>query len=236
MSSAAVAVTISAWRRGERVAVYGLALITLVFVYTTIVNVFERPDGVKIASFFIGAIIITSLISRIWRSTELRAERIEMNALAARLVEDAAARGEIRFIANQLDAGDAAEYRQKEQDVRLDTHLPKEEPVLFLEVKVCDPSDFEDVVEVRGYDVDGYHVLRAESSSVPNTIAALLLHVRDLTGKIPHVYFEWAEGNPVSSLLQFLLFGEGDIAPVTREVLRQAEPNPERRPAVHVGG
>jgi hypothetical protein len=236
MSSAAVAVTISAWRHGERLAAYAFALITLVFIYTTITNVIERPDGVKIASFFIGAIIITSLISRVMRSTELRAERVEMNDLAVRLIEAAAARGEIRFIANELDAGDAAEYRQKEQDVRLDTHLPKEDPVLFLEVKVCDPSDFEDVVEISGYDVEGHHVLRAESSSVPNAIAALLLHVRDMTGKIPHVYFEWAEGNPVIFLLWFLLFGEGDIAPVTREVLRKAEPDPTRRPAVHVGG
>jgi len=71
---------------------------------------------------------------------------------------------------------------------------------------------------------------------LPNAIAALLLYIRDTTGKIPHVYFEWAEDNPVTALLWFLLFGEGDIAPVTREVLRKAERDPERRPVVHVGG
>src|SRR4030095_9649541 len=60
--------------------------------------------------------------------------------------------------------------------------------------------------------------------------------VRNETGKLPHVYFGWSEGNPVSYLLKYIAFGEGDTAPVTHEVLRQAEKDPERRPIVHVGG
>lgn len=236
MSSAAVAVTLAAWRAGQRRAAYAFGVITLVFIYTTILNIFERPEGIKIASFFIGAIIVTSLISRVWRSTELRVERVELDETAMRLITAAADRGAIRIIANQLDSGDVAEYRDKEREVRVDTHLPPGSPVLFLEVTVCDPSEFADVVEVKGAEVGKYRVLRAESSSVPNAIAALLMYIRDTTGNVPHVYFEWIEGNPISALLWFLLFGEGDIAPLTHEILRKAERDPARRPVVHVGG
>jgi hypothetical protein len=236
MASAAVAVTLSAWRGRHRLATVGFGIVTLIFIYTTIVNIVEQPEGLQIAVFFIGAIIVTSLISRAWRSTELRTERIELDATAQQFIASASRRGQIRLIANQLDAGDDEEYRSKERQVREDTHIPKQDPVLFLEITVSDPSDFEDVEEVKGVEVAGHRVLRARSISVPNAIAALLLYVRDQTGQIPHIYFEWGEGNPVIHLLRFLLFGEGDIAPVTREILRKAEPDPERRPAVHVGG
>ena len=61
--------------------------------------------------------------------------------------------------------------------------------------------------------------------SVPNALAALLLRHPRPDRVRPHIYFEWTEGNPVLNLLRFLLFGVGEVAPITREVLRRAEPD-----------
>jgi hypothetical protein len=108
--------------------------------------------------------------------------------------------------------------------------------VLFFEVVPGDASEFSGVLKVKGVDVNGFRVLRTESPAVPNAIAAFMLYLRDTTGKIPHVYFGWSEGNPLTYMLRYIAFGEGDTAPVTHEVLRQAEDDPERRPSVHVGG
>jgi hypothetical protein len=237
MSSAAFAVTLEARHRRSRSGVILFGLITAVFIYTTIVNIFERPEGIKIASFFIGAIILTSLVSRVWRSTELRVGCLEMDEAALQfLAQEEENQGTIRLIANRLNEGTEQEYYWKEKEVREDNHIPVSDSVLFLEVQISDASEFARTIVVNGVQVGPYRILRAHGAAVPNTIAAILFYIRDRTRKLPHAYFGWIEGNPIQYLLRFILFGEGDIAVVTREVLRKAEKNPDRRPVLHVGG
>ncbi|WP_432097015.1 amino acid transporter [Streptomyces sp. bgisy100] len=235
ITSAAVAVTIAARRARQRGWTIGFGVISAVFLYTTAVNIVERPDGVKIGACFIAGIMGLSLLSRLARVFELRVTDVEIDDMAARFVRDTASRT-IRFIANEPDSRDVAEYRDKVEQIRSDNDLPSGEDLLFVEVTVLDASEFESKLRVRGEVLHGrYRVLTLESSSVPNALAALLLHVRDETGQRPHIYFEWTEGSPFTNFLRFFLFGQGEVAPVTREVLREAEPDRARRPRVHVG-
>jgi hypothetical protein len=231
MTSAAVAVTIAS---GGGVWRYVYGAMTLIFVYTTLENIRERPEGIKIASFFIVAIVGTSFVSRAFRSTELRIGSVSLSSKARQFLEEDRGRP-IRIIAHRPDKRTAEEYAKKEGQAREDHSLDDGEPVIFLEVTQGDASEFKDDLEVRGVRIDRHRILRCQSPAIPNAIAALLLHVRDQTGEIPHAYFGWTEGSPLSYALKYVFLGEGDTAPVTREVLRKAVKEPLRRPRIHVG-
>ncbi|MDT5037721.1 MAG: hypothetical protein QOE03_2906 [Micromonosporaceae bacterium] len=239
MVSAAFAVTVSTFRRRTRAAATGFGLLTAILLYALVENILDKPDGIAISGLFIAGIIVVSLISRVSRTTELRADRIEFDSNARRFITDTVAHdGQINVIAKRRRpgyGGDVADYAAKEREQRGDNPVPGGADVIFLEIDVVDPSDFSDVLTVRGVEVGGYRVLRAEAPAAPNAIAAILLTLRDCTGVRPHCYFAWAEGSPFVHMVRYFLLGRGDTAPVTREIIREQEPDPRRRPGIHVG-
>lgn len=237
MVSGAFAVSISAIRKQQHRAAVAFSVLTLVLVYALVENVRQAPDGIAISAVFILGIIVISLISRVSRTTELRAEAIAFDQRAreiitASLVYD----GALHLIAHRRQSDDPAEYASKEASQRGMNPVPGVADVEFLEIEVVDPSAFSGVLKVTGHDIGGHRILRAQSPAAPNAIAAILLALRDSTGVQPHCHFEWAEGNPLGHLLRYLLLGRGDTAPVVREILREVESDPARRPSIHVGG
>jgi hypothetical protein len=85
ITSAALAVTLSVSKTALR---WPYIFVSFVFVYTTVANIYERPEGLKIASFFIVAIVVTSLVSRALRSTELRIHGVELDETAKCLLAE----------------------------------------------------------------------------------------------------------------------------------------------------
>ena len=235
ITSASVAVFLSSWRTKARGPIVWFGVVMLIFVYALLNTIVQDPSGLKMAAGFFVMIVVISLISRAVRSTELRATEVAFDETAERFIRDAARRGPLRLIANHPDDRSTREYLVKEREEREASHIPAGDPVLFLEVTVEDASDFASNVMVQGEEIGGFRVLRVHGASVPNALAATLLAIRDRTGKKPHAYFGWVEGNPLKYLARFIFFGEGDIAPVTREILRQTDPDPSSRPAIHVG-
>jgi amino acid permease len=232
--SAAFAVVLATWSEGLGKRLLFVPIL-IVFIYTSIANMIERPEGLHIASFFIGAILVTSLISRALRSLELRIQDVKLDEKAASYVREALSRtGQICLLAHRPGGTD---FSQKERETREVHKLTADEAsFIFLEVELSDPSEFGDeCLEVHGCEIDGFKVLRSESPAIPNAIAALLLHLRNNTKTIPHAYFGWTEGHPLSYVFKYIFLGEGETAPVTREILREVEVDPERRPKIIVG-
>jgi hypothetical protein len=237
MVSGAVAVTISAARRRQKRATAGFTVLTLILLYALGDNIIEKPDGIAISAVFVAGIIVVSLVSRVSRTTELRADHIEFDEPARRFIADSIENdGELNIVANRRQAGDEDEYTAKEREQRIMNPVPGAADILFLEVDVVDPSEFSEVLHVRGVEVGGFRILRMQSPAAPNAIAAVLLALRDATGVRPQCYFEWAEGSPLIHLFRYLLLGRGDTAPVVREIIRSSEPDPGKRPGIHVGG
>ena len=231
MTSAAVAVAIANWGQRTRWLFAGMVVI---FAYTTVVNVIERPEGIKIAAFFIAGIVGTSITSRALRTTELRINVVNFGPKATGFLA-AMAPHPVRLIAHRPNKRTVEEYDRKEAQAREDHSLTSGEPVVFLEVLQGDASAFADDLEVRGVRVGKHHILRATSPAIPNAIAATLLEAQKRSGQVSHAYFGWTEGNPIAYVLKYFLLGEGDTAPVTREVLRRAVKNQRERPRIHVG-
>jgi hypothetical protein len=234
ITSAALASAITSWQSGNAKK-YLFTMISTVFIWTTVVNVTQKPEGVRIALFFVFSILFTSFISRALRSTELRVETVKLDKKATEFITGACHHhwGEIRLLANRAGTDNLDEKEARAREVH--SIQEREGNFIFLEVIPEDVSEFSDTeLEVTGHDIDGHHVLRCRSLAVPNAIAAILLHVRDKTKKIPHVYFGWTEGNPLAYTFKFIFFGEGETATLTREIIRTAETNDLKRPLIHV--
>ncbi|GIG61772.1 hypothetical protein Lfu02_61440 [Longispora fulva] len=154
------------------------------------------------------ALVLAVAVYRIRRSFTPPAARAVLDPAVRRLVADAARGGLVRIV-----------VREPGCDTTIDG--------LFLTVSPVNTD------EPRVYEEDG--ALRVYGPPTPATLAAVLLTIRDETGVVPHAHFAWTEEGLTHRLLRHLFTGTGETAPVTREVLRRAEPDQRHRPVVHLG-
>ena len=196
MVSAAFAVTITVRRGRQGAAVLWFGLVTLVLVYALVDNVIETPDGIIISFGFILGIGVVSLVSRVWRSTELRAERSEFDDPARKFIAEAIRSGGLHIIANKRQAGDARGVRPQGTRPARDEPDPGQRPGA---VPGGHRSGSLGLLPGAGgprVEIDGYRVLRTDSPVVANALAAVLLCLEDVSGCDPTATSSGRKGSP----------------------------------------
>ncbi len=238
MSSAAVAVVIDRWKNRFalpwfRRVPWGYGLIMLVFFYTTADIMLTKPDGLKIASFFVIAILISSFLSRVYRSTELRFIGFEFADENSRFLWESMKHLEFPVVVPHRPGH--RKLAEKEEIIRREHRLTPDVPIVFLEAELGDPSEFYQRPIMQVIQEEGRFIIRVtRCASIPHVIASVLLELSKV-GKPPELHFGWSDESPLTANLNFVLFGEGNIPWLVRELIRKAEPNPERQPRIVIG-
>jgi hypothetical protein len=237
ITSACVATVIDRWRRRSGHWLLRMPWlytgISAVFIYTTLANIYERPVGLQIASLFILAIVVSSVVSRLMRATELRFQGWQFADDHSRFLWDSLKHLEFPALVPHRPGGRSV--REKEEIIRREHHLGPEIPVVFLEAILGDASEFyqSPVIEVK--QEEGAFIIHIERcASIAHTIAAVALELSKV-GTPPEIHFGWSAESPMAANLNFLVFGEGNVPWMVRELILQAEPRPDRQPRIVIG-
>jgi hypothetical protein len=108
--------------------------------------------------------------------------------------------------------------------------------MIFVEVNLSDASEFYQRPRLTITREETFFTMKIDgAASIAHTLAAVGLEMARV-GRPPEIHFGWTDDSPVSGTLGFLLFGEGNIPWMVRELIRYAEPDPEKRPFIVVAG
>jgi hypothetical protein len=237
MTSACVATVIDRWRSSQgpwplRMPWPFLA-ISAVFIYTTAANMVERPDGIKIASWFIIAIVVSSFGSRLKRSTELRFKAFEFVDLQSKFLWDSLKHLEFPVLVPHRPGRRCLD--EKEASIRERHRLSAEVPIVFVEAELGDPSEFQQSPLMEVLAEGGRFIISVKRcASVAHVIATIALELSRV-GEPPEIHFGWSDENPLGAAIGFFLFGEGNVPWRVRELIRKAEPDQSRHPQVIIG-
>ena len=219
---------------GRRASIAYFFVVCLVFIYTTIANMIERPDGIIIASIFIGCVLAISIFSRLWRAEEMRLKEFRFADDAARMLwTDICLDGTFQVLVPHRPG--QRSLAEKEAEIRRKHRIPQGVPIVFLEVHYGDTSDFENapIIGVR-QEGDFFVITAHDCVSVSHTIAQLAMEMTK-NGSPLDIVFGWSKGNRLNLALDFLLFGRGDVPNRVVDLLDDAIADPDKRPTVIVG-
>jgi hypothetical protein len=236
---AAFAATVDVWQKRRRLGwrkpfrvppVFLLGL--MVFSASVAWVVLDRPVGAAIAAAFIGLVLLVSLLSRAWRTTEFRFAGFEFADKVTEYEWDKLKASDFPILI-PLRPGQQS-LKEKEIEVRTRHRIPGTLPIVFVQAELADPSDFHQKPRLRIAREDGrvvVHITRC--CSIPHALAAAVLELSS-GGAVPEVHFGWSEENPLTANLHFVLFGHGNVPWMVYALIRRADVPEERKPRVVV--
>lgn len=119
--------------------------------------------------------------------------------------------------------------------MREEHHLAPDIPLVFIEAQRGDVSEFYQSPMLEVTEREGRITLRITgAASIAHVIAAVALELSKV-GKPPEIHFGWSDETPLAANIGFVLFGEGNVPWMVRELIIKAEPDPARQPRVVVG-
>jgi hypothetical protein len=228
MLSAAVAVTIAMWRESSRENPMSFAragyyfVISLVFIYTLVLNIIERPDGVIIASCFIFLLLALSGVSRYRRATEMRVSEFDLVDETSEQIWNSIRNKKVNLIPHHSDD---PEYRAALKE-KVQRYFKLEGPIAFIYVRLMDNrSDFYSSLRVRvSREGPDYLIEASGAAAIANTIA----YLTDVLDPVS-VVLGLTQRNVMRQSLAFVLWGEGETGLVVYSVLVKFwEANPKR--------
>ena len=218
MLSAAVAVTICLWResslrhpQGMFLSFYFL-LVSIVFLYTTIANVIERPDGAIIASIFIFLLLTASALSRIMRSTEMRVSEVSLEDSASAALWQSICGKKVNLVPHRIPTPEHRQFILR----KVREHYRVEGPLAYLYVHLLDNrSDFLAPLTLRVFREGENFVIEAFGAvALANSIA----YISELLDPISLV-LTLTRRPLMRQSLEYLLFGEGETGFLVYSIL-----------------
>ena len=209
-------------------------LIMIVFFYTTAANMIERPDGIKIASWFILAIVLASFGSRLKRSTELRFKAFEFADINSRFLWDSLKHLEFPVLVPHrpgrrgLDEKEAS-IRQRHRLVRRRADRVHRGRAGRPQRVPAQPADGGARQE------DGRFIISVKRcASIAHAIATIALELSRV-GKPPEIHFGWSDENPAGRQHRLLPVRRRQRPLARARLIRKAEPDPKFHPKVIIG-
>jgi hypothetical protein len=229
MSSAAVAAAISLWKEHSFAVSLYCWIVVLVFAYTTLVNVVERPDGIIIASFFIFFILVVSGVSRYHRSKEVRVGGHRFCDEESERLWNVIINQRVNLVPTRsLD-----KQWRKNRVVTLRSNYAINGPLTFVHVSLLDNrSEFFSPLEITvKEEEDGVHLVEASQAvATANAIVYLseLLHPCA-------IYLGLSRLNMMRQSFRYFLFGEGETGLMVYTILQHLwEVNPSNQARPHI--